>query len=138
MGSSAENKICGKWQHNLHYFDSLVLLKLQVRKRNKRRRIVLSGIQAQDSAEGINTHDILEHIWYCCPYRLYQGYRNDLFKKNWGSSSRVYYPIDTLSNARKKGRFPQLKSRFEPGTAKIVSLLPMDIYHMKYIDDIIR
>ena len=56
----------------------------------------------------------------------------------WGSSSRFYYPIDTLSNALTKRRFPQLKSRFEPENAKIVSSLPMDIDYMKRIDDRIR
>ena len=35
-------------------------------------------------------------------------------------------------------RFPQLKSRFEPGTAKKLSSLPIAIDHMKRIDDIIR
>ena len=43
-----------------------------------------------------------------------------------------------LSNALTKGRLPQLKPRFEPGTAKIVSSLPMAIDHKKHIDDRIR
>ena len=70
MGGNSENKTCGKWQHNLQFFDSLVLLNLQVRKQKKIRRLVLFGIQDQESVEGINNHGILEHIWYCLPYRL--------------------------------------------------------------------